>query len=81
MSCSFISAPPPLNNMTASYAIQPINTIIENDYKKINWIYIYIHHIIFVVAILGDLCIMNIFLYIEQTMDDAVRLLRKSLQQ
>jgi len=42
MSCSFILAPPPLNNMTASYAIQSINTIIENDYKKsIEFIYIF----------------------------------------
>ena len=67
--------------MTVSYAIQPINTTIESVYKKsIEFIYIY-SNIIFIVAILGDLSIINLFLYNEQTIDDVVRHLRKSLQQ
>ncbi len=79
MSCSLISAPPTLNDMTVSYAIQPINTSVENAYRKsIEFIY---STIIFIVAILSDLSIMNIFLYNEQTIGDAVRHLRKSLQQ
>ena len=41
MSCSLISAPPTLNDMTVSYAIQPINTSVENAYRKsIEFIYI-----------------------------------------
>jgi hypothetical protein len=36
MSCSLISAPPTLNNMATTHAIQPINIIIENDHKIIN---------------------------------------------
>lgn len=33
MSCSLVSAPPTLNTMTATHAIQPTIIIIENAYK------------------------------------------------
>jgi hypothetical protein len=33
MPCSPVSAPPTLNTMTATHAIQPILSICENDYK------------------------------------------------
>ena len=33
MSCSLVSALPTLNTMTATHAIQPTISIIENDYK------------------------------------------------
>ncbi len=33
MPCSLISAPPTLNTMTATHAIQPILSINENVYK------------------------------------------------
>ena len=34
MPCSLVSAPPTLNTMTATHAIQPILSIYENDYKS-----------------------------------------------
>jgi len=33
MPCSLVSAPPTLNTMTATHAIQPILSINESDYK------------------------------------------------
>jgi hypothetical protein len=33
MSCSLVLAPPTLNTMTATHAIQPIIIINENDFK------------------------------------------------
>ena len=33
MPCSLVSAPPTLNTMTATHAIQPTLSTYENDYK------------------------------------------------
>lgn len=38
MSCSLVSAPPTLNTVTATHAIQPTISIIENAYN-VKWIF------------------------------------------
>lgn len=53
MSCSLVSAPPTLNTMTATHAIQPTISIIENAYKVKRLFKLYYSFLVNIMDLIG----------------------------